>query len=126
MKPVDQTKTLDGGERGNCLAACLASLFECKLDDVPALEELPPGAWKIAMAQWASSLGKELIKRDPDQYCPDVHYIAVGLSDRGNRHATIGLNGVVVHDPHSARKGLERVEYVFTLENLTDDLPQIA
>lgn len=118
MKPVDQTKTLDAGERGNCLAACLASLFELSIDQVPTLEELPPGTWKVALADWAASLGKELVRRDPGQYHQDAHYIAVGFSSRGNRHATIGLNGVVVHDPDLAREGLAQFEYILTLENL--------
>lgn len=118
MKPVDQTKTLDAGERGNCLAACLASLFEMSIDQVPALEELSPGAWKTALDEWVSSLGKELVRRDPDQYHHNQHYIAVGLSSRGNRHATIGLNGAVVHDPDLAREGLAQFEYIMTLENL--------
>ena len=123
MKPIDQTKNLDAGERGNCLAACLASLFELEICQVPALEELPPGHWKVGLDQWVSSLGKKLVKRTPDDFRSGEHYIAVGLSERGNRHATIGLDGVIVHDPHAARKGLATVEYIFTSEPLMVDLP---
>lgn len=116
MKAVDQTKTLDGGQRGNCLAACLASIFEVEISEVPPLEELAPGEWKVAMAVWAEANGKRLIKKQPGDYAPGVHYIAVGLSDRGNRHATVALDGSIVHDPHADRMGLETFEYIFAPE----------
>lgn len=122
MKPIDQTKTLDAGERGNCLAACLASIFELEISQVPALEELPPGQWKIGLDQWASSLGKKIVKKAPDDFVTGEHYIAVGLSDKGNRHATVWLNGSIVHDPHEARKGLVSLEYIFTAEPLSVEL----
>lgn len=39
MKPVFQTKFTDRGEKGNCLAACFASLLHLSLDQVPCFED---------------------------------------------------------------------------------------
>lgn len=116
MKPVDQSKTLDAGQRGNCLAASLASIFEIELTQVPEFEELPPGQWKTHLADWVASKGQMIVKRPPGDYNPDQYYIAVGLSKRGVRHATVALDGAVVHCPHPSRAGIESVEYIFTFE----------
>lgn len=122
MTPIDQTKTLDQGLRGNCLAASLASLFDLELAAVPEFEELPPGAWKVELDRWVASLGKNLIKKTPGEYVPGEHYIAVGLSSRGNRHATVGLNGQIVHDPDLRRLGLAEIQYLFVPGSVAADL----
>lgn len=115
MKPVDQTKTLDNGQRGNCLAACLASVLETDLKSIPEFEELPPGQWKPALAEWAQSIRMKIVRKEPSEYNVGEHYVAVGISHKGNRHATVALNGEVVHCPHHSRAGIGKIDYIFTI-----------
>lgn len=116
MTPVDQTKTLAKGLRGNCLAASVASLFDLPLTDVPEFEEMADDAWKPALEAWVLDQGKRLVKKRPGEHSQNEHYIAIGLSERGCKHATIGLNGQIVHDPHHLRLGLAQVVCLYTVE----------
>jgi hypothetical protein len=47
MKPVQQTKT--GPLRGDCLAACVATIFEVRITDLPDLSEF---VWHRNLRQW--------------------------------------------------------------------------
>jgi hypothetical protein len=116
VTPIDQTKTLEEGLRGNCLAASVASLFDVSLSDVPSFEEMSDSDWKPALEGWALGFGRKLVKKRPGDFTVDEHYIAIGLSDRGNKHATVGLNGRIVHDPHFMRLGLAQVVCLYTFE----------
>lgn len=117
MLPVDQTRFLSKGERGNCLAACLASIFETDLSNVPALELLPRGLWRDSLHSWSESQGYEVTKSNANEY-GNNYYIAVGQSTHGNRHATVGFAGEIVHDPDESSKGLVNVEYLFTFKKI--------
>jgi hypothetical protein len=125
MKPVDQTKVLERGQRGNCLAACLASILELPLASIPEFEELPPGHWKAELASWSAAQGFRLDFVKPENFTPGECYIAVGLSTRGNLHATVGLDGAVIHDPHHLRLGLAEVKYLMvkTADTKTMSIP---
>lgn len=116
MKPVDQTKFLKNGQRGNCLAACLASIFELDITLVPALEELPPRSnWRNSLKEWALNHKFIMIEVLPNDF-NGWHYIAVGLTEKGCRHAVVGHQGSIVHDPHHFRKGLVEIKSLFIFE----------
>lgn len=117
MIAVDQTKFLYNGERGNCLAACLASIFETTIKNVPALETLPPGTWRESLHAWVNSQGYKITEVSADSF-NDAHYIAVGVSKNGNKHATVGLGGKIVHDPDLERFGLVQVDYLFVFKKI--------
>ncbi|AXH59532.1 hypothetical protein [Pseudomonas amygdali] len=119
MKPIDQTKNLDDGQRGNCLAACLASILELGLDQVPEFEELPPGEWKVELPKWAASIGVAITRRQAGEFNPGEHYVAVGHSPRGNLHATVALGGEVVHCPAPTKCGIRAINYIFTVTRLS-------
>ena len=48
MKPVFQTRMHDPdkGIIGNCFRACIASILECGIDDIPKIEEQGMADWK--------------------------------------------------------------------------------
>ena len=107
MKKLYQTKY---GEEGNCFAACVASLFEIGIDEVPFLgkdEEwedyelrlnsfLSKFQLKITTFHLTSSGWKEFIQ----DFFADT-YIITGYSTSINlQHAVITLNGEVVHNPN--------------------------
>jgi len=115
MKPVDQT--LFGGEVGNCLAACVASIFEIELDKVPNFAAAGD-RWGEALAEWASERGwvplllhfeqesaRPATERLAEMF-PGVYSIVSGPAERGLLHATVWRGGAIEHDPHPSRAGL--------------------
>lgn len=100
MKPVKQTRT---GERGNCYAACIATLLEIKLSEVPELDtEKPEDFWKT-VRNWLESKGYALVHVGPSisRYLYNAYYIASGPSPRlnGILHACIYKGDEPVFDP---------------------------
>lgn len=119
MIPVTQTLFGDGedGSRpGNCLQACIASIFELPLDDVPHFVEFK--------SQWYDKFNAFLAEHDlwpielscdhhlpTDSYFKDAgYYLAGGKSPRGIMHSVVYHNGELAHDPHPKGGGL--VEFV--------------
>ena len=100
MKKVFQTKF--GFPDGNCHAACIASLFEVDIDDIPSWGNRSD--WYDKFTKWCvSNLGVQPIDIDADTCFiePIGHYIINGESKNGDFwHSVIGYGGKVVHDPH--------------------------
>jgi hypothetical protein len=129
MIPVDQTKF--GMPAGNCLAACVASILECPLADVPDLWEAEQAGknWLRVLNQWlADRYGLWYFTADPRRpdsgftawWSPGGHYVMGGQSPRPEctaGHACVAKDGNIVHDPHPSRAGLVTVEdYGFFLK----------
>lgn len=121
MKPVTQTIVDDG--RGNCYAACIASLLDLPIDAVPNFveaEDMHQAAWK-----WLAERGLRPVRMcfpslealqstyfdHPGLYCVLSGESPRRKADGGKKwHAVVGFAagyGVeVVHDPHPDRTGL--------------------
>lgn len=116
MTPVDQRVFAEReGDVGDCLSACVASLLNLPLDDVPVFVAEPN--WHAAMDNWLAERGLALIYlhflRGTWPWIPprDVPLIVGGQSPRGPwGHAVIGIwrEGAmeVLHDPHPSRAGI--------------------
>lgn len=111
MKPVIQTQV---GDHGNCFSACLASILELPIEDVPNFFEaqIIDGAagWWAALRDWLWTRGYGVIVlNDPcgrlSQSLPGL-LIVSGESPRGRMHATIWESGSLVHDPHPEGGGI--------------------
>ncbi len=107
MKRV--TQTAFGRPHGNCFEACLASILELKLEDIPRytgddwLERF--NKW----LQWQYSL--QLVVAH--HYAPDRTYsIANGPNQRGRPHSVVMKGDELVHDPNPDRGGLSSVDHV--------------
>lgn len=110
MKPVDQEflHKPEEGSVGDCLRACLASVLELPIADVPHFAKLYPTApecW-CEVFDWLEDRGHEyvyvgLINLDRDRF-----YIASGPSPRSGRHAVVCKGSEVIHDPHPSKSGL--------------------
>ena len=132
MKPVDQTVV--DPVIGNCWSACLASLLEISLEEVPHFATAPDVwedrqgrgvTWLTATLDWLNSKGlKAKWKSLPEAHLlPYEEYnrgIPVGvpvilsghsLRYEGCLHATIavfdGKAFTMLHDPHPSRAGLK-------------------
>lgn len=151
MIPVTQTKVSiinSKGEHvvnGNCLAACIASLLELPITEVPNVEvfyHLPKGDdyyWDV-LDKWLSSKGYKLSTDDRYKcFHPEIahksinneerladyiielidkYYLVTGKSPRGLSHITIWKNGEMVHDPHPTKEGIQTLTHFQVLEKI--------
>ena len=116
MKPIVQDKFVkfanDGItkiERGNCFPACVASLLEIPLNQVPNIEELfDCYAWFDVFVCWLENKGYEYVVSTKDE-CENSgdYYLVSGKSPRGDfNHIVIYKDGKMVHDPHPDGTGV--------------------
>lgn len=111
MKTTYQTKF--GSVEGNCLAACIASLLEIGIDDVPDLSPQPndPIHWIRKFRDFMKQYGVIAEIYSPDFFRPPrgVYYLIWGTSPRGLPHSVIGRNGQIAHDPHPEGGGVNPI-----------------
>jgi hypothetical protein len=95
------------GNRGNCFEACLASILEIPLDQVPDLS-LYEDSWDLELDRWLKVRGWDtIIVTGPVVALVRAPAISVGPSPRGGcYHAVVTLNGKLTHDPHPEGGGL--------------------
>lgn len=122
MRPIDQTRF--GDPDGNCLSACLASLLELPLDEVP---HFTGEGWRHRLDEWLAARGQWVLAFAPPEpsSLDDAaawldaavrgYAIVSGRSPRGLLHATVWRGGELVHDPHPSRAGLLGVQDVLVL-----------
>jgi hypothetical protein len=151
MIPITQTKVVvknSKGEivvRGNCYAACIASLMEIPITEVPNVEvfyHLDNGYHSEVMLTFLNSKGWDLCSDDRFKYfhqafedmnfggrdnyagcfdeLKDKLYLASGKSERGVSHICIFKNGKLIHDPHPTKECLKTIEYFQTLEKINE------
>lgn len=119
MKPVDQTVfTVPGG---NCFSACVASLLEVPLDEVPYfMGDAPidePYDWMTPLLEWLRPRGWWAIPLPVGNgWTPEGLCILSGKSPRGNfDHSVVARGLELVHDPHPSRAGIETHKEVLVL-----------
>ena len=116
MTPVDQRVIAHTPEAvGDCLSACLASVLDLSLDDVPVFVAEPD--WYGACCRWLEARGLALIYL---HFAPgswpwlpptNLPLVVGGQSPRGPwGHAVVGIwrEGAmeVLHDPDPSRAGI--------------------
>ena len=104
MIPIIQTEF--GEKDGNCLTACIASILEVSLDEVPPTPD--DLAWlRMLAAKLKAAHGVMPLLVDSLPPWWDGHVIGYGRSPRGtHNHAVVMKNDEVVHDPHPDQTGL--------------------
>lgn len=118
MKPQDQTilRCVDAsGQRGNCFAACIASLLEVPIAEVPNFVD--SDEWPFNFQKWLRERGffyllTEVNAGDIEAWVGlGGYHVINGQGPRENcRHSVVGLAGEMVFDPHPSRAGLLKVE----------------
>jgi hypothetical protein len=112
--PADQTRF--GSAEGNCFSACVASILEIPLEDVP---QFMVGDWWANFTAWCEPRGiipkywpaRGWCDLDPVRVflgVPTGYAIMSGESPRhpGVLHAVVALDGAIAHDPHPSRAGI--------------------
>ncbi|HEX7866574.1 MAG TPA: hypothetical protein VF555_16580 [Variovorax sp.] len=131
MKPVMQDTF--GRDDGNCFSACLASIFEVPLSEVPnffltAGDEA--NAWWAAVRDWLRPRGFGVIGLQLgdevgllDEF--EGWLIVTGESARDIHHATIWRDGKMVHDPHPSQCGIRHPQWINVLYPLDPSALQV-
>jgi hypothetical protein len=102
--PVEQTKF---GKDGNCFRACIASIFELRLEDVP---ECDGGRWNGALYNWFTERNLAVCNRyfkegEPCRINEMGYGILTAKSPRTEGyHAVVIYQGKTVFDPHPERE----------------------
>ena len=130
MIPVYQDKF---GEEGNCLASCIASIFNLAPNAVPNFVTMGRD-WFGNMWTFVRELGYEIVPyyvygvdQDDKPTCEPLdfndlpehlegmfpYYIVAGPAARGFSHATVGWKGKFLHDPHPSGAFLIQVDHYF-------------
>lgn len=120
MKPVIQ-QIIHAGN-GDCFSACLATILELKLEEVPKFMWHFKGHELKAASLWISQYGYGILRvRWPEQIItgkdipfhpmPYLYCIAAGKSPRGDwNHAVVGtiedFTFKLLHDPHPSGLGI--------------------
>lgn len=124
MIKVDQTTF---GADGNCFSACVASVLELPLDEVP---RFVGDGWWMRFVVWCAErdLIPVFIPRDHETLIPGrapAGYTLVGGTpmrdgNPGPRlHECVALDGVIVHDPNPCRNGLIKIDDYIVFVPLT-------
>jgi hypothetical protein len=124
-------QTRFGVGEGNCFPACIASILEIPLEQVPHFFEGSAGGFWTqeqwdAVRQFALCKGLGVTWLDPDdpaddQWCErllesHVPYVIFGKQRGGDAgHCVVGCHGEMVHDPHPGGKGLEGKPFMYLL-----------
>lgn len=112
MKPVKQTKDHTKEQKGNSMAAAIASLLDRPLSSVPEFEAMGDN-WACRFMAW---LDDERLTYSNHKRPPEGFAIANGLSCRGTRHSVIVENGNFKHDPHPSNDFVEAVFNYWTIQ----------
>lgn len=116
MRPVFQTKfggvDAEPGEKGDCFAACVASILELPLEEVPNFCE--SDYWHKDVNEWLAERGLALLTINDGAWklCDwpmdwdTTWVIGSGLGARGHRHSVVYQGDRMVHDPYPDGDGV--------------------
>lgn len=121
MIPINQDKFGNNTKYdGNCLQACIASLFELPLDAVPHFM-LFKDKWWDAVHLYMRSAGYDLLGFVDGEPPQDGEYYIISI-DLGEQydfsHAVIFKDGQIVHDPHPIKGGVNKVAGYYSIKKL--------
>jgi hypothetical protein len=130
MIPVEQTHAgeVNGRPRGNCFAACVASILECSLDDLPELDpfaedhdvkmnEALSRDFGVYTVTWQTCLFGQAPVWVGDEQVPSLGYWIAGVpslnlgrdpeSQTCRWHAVVMRGHEIAHDPSTKIKRLD-------------------
>ena len=113
MIPIDQT--IIGYRQGNCFAACVASLLELKLEDLPKVETTKADQWCRVWIEWGKDHNIDFVILQSVPFWKPKGYSLAGIESpredvrkAGVAHSVVAYNGKIVHDPHPNKDGYQQ------------------
>ncbi len=124
MTPIEQT--ILNLKNGDCMRACMASIFELPLKKVTNFMKAGPDKFSFHLDAWLNKRGLhsfDLTWDSPEDVewgvvLKDTYVISCGDSPRGKngeQHACVYYNGKMVHDPWPGGCGYEKDPVKFTV-----------
>lgn len=123
MTPVPQSILHDpaNGKTGDCFRACIASLLDFPIEEVPHVCDGKPEddrTWYTEFTDWLAPLGLIYLEFGvgpgwAESFAAaggESFHIISGRSPRGHLHAIVGRNGEPFFDPHPSKAGLVTTE----------------
>jgi len=115
MKPVFQT--IYGHPDGNCFAACVASILEMELEDVPNFCGDYRDKWTYELNKWLLQFGLGALTVEFQDEIPIKHgyCCAGGKGPTGIMHSVVMKDMKMIHNPHEGWDAFEKgpVDYTF-------------
>ncbi len=112
MTPKATTKTINRGEKGNCLAAAFASILDLEIAEIPQFEEMTKDTWKLELNKWASSID---INVEFTHSIPNGYSIGIGIHECGEHHAVILNDGAFYFDTNGTEKYYKEHRYCISV-----------
>lgn len=120
MIRTHQRASTPGETYGDCLSACIASILELPLEEVPVFT-LPPYTghpfWQLELNDWLRVRGYTLVGyRDEDALAmaPECFHIVCGPPRVGNgvdtRHAVVAYGDRILFDPNHTTGGISKID----------------
>lgn len=109
--------------KGNCTEACVASLLNIPLSEVspffPAAEYHDVDSFTHMfwsnVRNFLRLRGWTLFHQMGNLPRTDTIALVVGKSCRGFNHACLAKGGIIIHDPHPGRSGIEQIDHTYFL-----------
>lgn len=116
MLPVDQT--IFDNQKGNCYAACIASIFEIPLESVPTPNGVAEDFWPTYNYWFEKGNARTTTLTRGDWIPPEAYLIGTVKSPRfeGTDHAVVVYGNRVIHDPHPDKTSLGDISLVTHLD----------
>ena len=119
MRETEQTIFEKG--KGNCFAACVASILEVPVSEVIHFPDGECAEWRDIVNDWLFARGLFFLDISlPGDMRDSVvkywgHHIIMGESPRDGdvMHAVVGYKGDIVFDPHPSRDGLNGNDWTY-------------
>lgn len=108
QQPVTQTRLHSESVNGNCISACLASVFGGSCEDYHDRIALNDNWWTDVEKIFAER-GYLVLRLSSCEGKPKGLSFASGTSPRGIRHLCVAIDGEIAHDPHPSRAGLVEI-----------------
>lgn len=112
-------QTINDNKRGNCFSACIASLLEVEVEDVPNVNDMGNN-WYQEFNKWL--LSKHSCQMldviiDSEYHMPSIPMIAHGKSMNfpDVMHSVLWQNGKMIFDPSPSNKGIDGEPKTYTL-----------
>lgn len=121
MTPVFQNRFPDRNGRGSdAFRACLASVLDLGMREVPPLQEKTGGDAMSLLNDFLMAQG--MVLEDFGAVSPKQWSIVTGLAPGfGHPHACVAFDGIIVHDPHPrGRRQLSDIHNYWALLQLDD------
>lgn len=125
MTPLHQTKF--GTPEGNCIAACVASIMEKPLSEVPNFIMPKFEEWQDRLDEWLAQFGLSSVCVSSEAM-PGAYSIACGVSprDKSIDHCVVWRGGAMIHDPHPSGDGIVGEPHDWTYFVLIDAAQAIS